>query len=136
MMWIRAGVGQGVIPCAGRRRDEEEGMIKRYAGAAVFSLVALALSAAYANGDHQGGPAYPHMWDYGWGMMIFGPLMMIAFVAAVVAIVVLLVRRLGPSAAPHGPAARTPLDILEERFARGEIDAEEFEARRRVLSSN
>ena len=108
-------------------------MIKRYAGAAVFSLVALALSAAYANGDHQG-VEHPHMWDYGWGMMIFGPLMMIAVIAAIVAVVVLLVRWLGPSAAPHGPAAKTPLDILEERFARGEIDAEEFEARRRVLS--
>ena len=51
-MWIKAGAGQGVIPCAGRQRDEEEGMIKGYAGAAVFSLVALALSVAYANGEH------------------------------------------------------------------------------------
>ena len=29
--------------------------------------------------------------------------------------------------------ARDPLDILKERFARGEIDKEEFEERRRVL---
>ncbi len=135
-MWIKAGIGHGMIRCAGRRSDEEDAMINRYGGAAVFSLVALALSAAYANGDHQGGLEHPHMWDYGWGMMIFGPLMIIAFVATVVVGVVLLVRRFGPSAAPHGPAARTSLDILEERFARGEIDAEEFEARRRVLSSN
>jgi putative membrane protein len=28
---------------------------------------------------------------------------------------------------------RTPLDILRERFARGEIDKDEFEERRRVL---
>ena len=29
--------------------------------------------------------------------------------------------------------ARTALDLLKERFARGEIDKEEFEERRRVL---
>lgn len=31
------------------------------------------------------------------------------------------------------PPERTPLDILRERFARGEIDKEEFDQRRRVL---
>src|SRR6267378_7506898 len=35
---------------------------------------------------------------------------------------------------PHqSPPTRTPLDILKERFARGEIDKAEFEDRRRVL---
>jgi putative membrane protein len=60
---------------------------------------------------------------------------MILFLAAVVALVVLLVRwlvgtRQGGSA---GQPAKTPLDILRERFARGEIDKEEFEERRRIL---
>ena len=31
--------------------------------------------------------------------------------------------------------AKTPMDILKERFARGEIDKEEFEERRRILES-
>jgi putative membrane protein len=42
----------------------------------------------------------------------------------------------GPWQAPgphQTPSARTPLDILKERFARGEIDKEEFEERRRVV---
>lgn len=71
-------------------------------------------------------------------MMVFGPLFMILVLAVVVAIAVLLVRWLGGPwhslQSPHQlPAGRTPLDILKERFARGEIDKEEFEERRRVL---
>jgi putative membrane protein len=77
------------------------------------------------------------MWGWGWSGMIFGPLFMILWVAVAIAIVVLLVRWLGgpwqQSAAPPVPPGRTPLDILKERFARGEIDKQEFEDRRRVL---
>ena len=70
--------------------------------------------------------------------MIFGPLFMILVLAVVIAAVVLMVRWLGgPShgSAPtyHAPASRTALDILKERFARGEIDKDEFEERRRLL---
>lgn len=81
----------------------------------------------------------PHMmsWGGGWYGMIFGPLFMILVLAVAIAVVVLLVRWLGgpwQGAAPHqAPVGRTPLDILKERFARGEIDKNEFEERRRVL---
>lgn len=84
------------------------------------------------------GPYYgqhPH-WGGGWFGMFLGPLMMILFIALAAVVVVLVVRWLGggghAGAAPP-PAGRTSLDILKERFARGEIDAEEFEARRRLL---
>jgi putative membrane protein len=75
----------------------------------------------------------PHMmWAWGWWGMIFGPLIMILVLAVAIAAVVLLVRGLG--GAWHGPMPpKTPLDILKERFARGEIDKAEFEERRRVL---
>lgn len=71
-------------------------------------------------------------------MMIFGPLFMILVLAVVIAVAVLLVRWLGGpwhSVQPpyHMPPGRTPLDILKERYARGEIDKEEFEERRRIL---
>lgn len=77
------------------------------------------------------------MWHGGWYGWFMGPLMMIVFLAVAVAVVVLLIRWLGGPV--HGnaspvPPRKTALDILEERFARGEIDKEEFEERRRLLS--
>jgi putative membrane protein len=67
--------------------------------------------------------------------MFLGPLTMILFIAAIVALVVLLVRWLGGSGdrGVGSGSANRPLEILQERFARGEIDKEEFEKRRRVL---
>ncbi len=77
----------------------------------------------------------PHMWGGGWWMFL-GPLMMILFIAAIVVVVVLAVRWLGgPSQRGplYPPPGKTPLDILKERFARGEIDKDEFEERRHAL---
>jgi putative membrane protein len=101
---------------------------------------AAALAPTWAWAQVPSGPegyAYgPHMMWWGYGMML-GPLFMILVLAVVIAAVVLLVRWLagpGHGAAPRqAPPGRTPLGILEERFARGEIDKEEFEERRRVL---
>jgi putative membrane protein len=80
----------------------------------------------------------PHMmWAGGWYGMILGPLFMILMLAVVIAVIVLLVRWLGgpwQGLPPHyPPPGRTPIEILKERFARGEIDKTEFEERRRVL---
>jgi putative membrane protein len=85
----------------------------------------------------------PHMWgDWGAGWWMFiGPIWSILFLAAVVAVVVLIVRWISGASAGGGSrvggdgtaASSKPLDILRERFARGEIDKEEFEERKRVL---
>jgi putative membrane protein len=102
--------------------------------ATATAVMIAALGPAVAQG--QTGPdrwGYgPHMWGAGYGM-IFGPLFMILTLAAVIAVAVLLVRWLGamPTAAPS--AEKSPIDILRERFARGEIDQKELEARRKVL---
>jgi putative membrane protein len=111
------------------------------AGAAAAAL-AFAPSAVWAQGpsdaDRYGWGPGMMWWGGGWQSMIFGPLFMIFVLAVVVAVVVLVVRWLGSSGQaavpPHQSLpGRGPLDILRERFARGEIDKDEFEERRRVL---
>jgi putative membrane protein len=110
-----------------------------------FWLGVVSVSAALPAAAQDAAPGWRHgsygmMGDGGWAwMMIFGPLMMIPFVAAVVVLVAFALRWLtghGPHGTGHAPAAppaRTPLDILKERFARGEIDKAEYEERRRIL---
>jgi putative membrane protein len=76
-------------------------------------------------------------WGGGWYGMVLGPLFMVLILAAIIALAVLLVRWIGGSSQVAGPnqvqQERAPLDILKERFARGEIGKEEFEERRQVL---
>lgn len=88
----------------------------------------------YAYGPHM-------MWGWGWYGMMFGPLFMILLLVAVIVVAVLAVRWLGgpwQAAAPpsHPLPSRTALDILNERFARGEIDQVEYEAKRRLISQS
>ena len=91
-----------------------------------------AVSQAWAGGDHGRMMDHPHMWGGGGGFgMFFGLIVMILVIAAIVGLIVLVVRWLAP--AKRSGAANTALDILKERFARGEIDAQEFADRRRVL---
>jgi putative membrane protein len=69
-----------------------------------------------------------------WYGMIFGPIMMLAFIVLTVVVVAWVLRAsgLGWHAAADG---KTPLDILKQRFARGEIDRAEYEERKKLLSS-
>ena len=101
------------------------------------TLVPVRAWAATPVGPYGYGP--PMMWGWGWYGMIFGPLFMIIVLAAVIVVAVLAVRWLGgpwsaAGAPPHPPASRPALDILNERFARGEIDQAEYEAKRRLIS--
>lgn len=66
----------------------------------------------------------------GWG---WGLIMMLVWVGLILAIVLLVVRSSSPGG---GRDRRDADDILAERFARGEIDAEEYERRRDVLRRN
>ncbi len=66
----------------------------------------------------------------GWGMMGIGWLFMLSFWALIIVGIVALVRWLGGSA---GGSTRRALDILNERYARGEITKEQFEQMRRDI---
>ena len=102
-------------------------------GIATTAGLAAMASAAWAQ---QNAPIYGgHMWgDGGHGGWFLGPIMMIVFVALLVVAVVFIVRWLGGSdLARRGPSGDAALDILKQRFARGEIDRDEFEDRRQVL---
>lgn len=109
--------------------------MKELIGSAIPFLASTAQALA-AQG--QSYPDHPHHWEWGWGHMIFGPFMMIVLVIVIVLVAVLALRWLGghgpgQAAASQMPPSKTPLDILKERFARGEIDREDYEERKRVL---
>jgi len=79
------------------------------------------------------------MWGYdgfgfGWGGMGIG---MLLFWVLIVAAIVVMVRGLGggPGGTEPSGRARTALEILGERYARGEIGKAEFDEMRRDLSA-
>ncbi|GIU92526.1 MAG: hypothetical protein KatS3mg011_1432 [Acidimicrobiia bacterium] len=64
-----------------------------------------------------------------WGIGIWAFLWMLVFWGALIALGVWVVRNL----LDGSRSSREAITILEERFARGEIDLEEFEKRRAAL---
>lgn len=59
----------------------------------------------------------------------------VLFLAVLVGGVVFVVRALSDRGTGSAKSASSALQILEERFARGEIDRDEFEERKRALES-
>ncbi|MGE0563607.1 MAG: SHOCT domain-containing protein [Pseudolabrys sp.] len=83
------------------------------------------------------------MWGYGpqYGMMMggygYGIMHMVFWVIVLVAVIVgivWLVRSMGGSSASTGITRRSPgLDVLEERYARGDINRDEYLQKKRDL---
>lgn len=79
--------------------------------------------------------------DFGWGWMMFGGLMMFAFWGGLIVLVLFAVKAIFGSGAsrPSGgydsapPSHNRALDILQERYARGEISKAEYEEIREDL---
>ena len=77
--------------------------------------------------------------DWGWGGWLVMVLMMLAFWGLIAAVAIALIRgglwRQPPPAPPSAESGDTAARILDERFARGDIDADEYRTRREVLQS-
>lgn len=73
---------------------------------------------------------------FGWGAG-FGWIFMILFWLLIIAGLIAIVKWLigGPESNVRMPPAKTARQILEERYARGEIDREEFEQKKRDIES-
>jgi putative membrane protein len=71
-----------------------------------------------------------------WYGMIFGPFMMVLWLVVLVVVVAAVLRWLhGGAASPLSFTGnrKRALEVLEERFARGEIDKDEFQEKKRLL---
>ena len=103
-----------------------------------FAILTMATPSAVA--QQTGSPGYGHgHWDGPWHGWMFAPFGMLLMVALVVVAVVLVVRLASqPRGNDEGHTRHSsqpmPLNILKERFARGEIDQAEFEEKRRILN--
>ena len=78
------------------------------------------------------------MWDgfgyggMGWGAGIFMFLFWALIIGLIIWAVVTMTRHNG--GVPHDSRSGSAIEILKERYARGEINREEFEEKKRVLS--
>lgn len=80
-------------------------------------------------------PGWDYHWDGGWGYGWVGALLMIitmlVFWGGLITVIVLLIRRFGHQGHTQNGAQR----ILDERFARGEIDKDEYDQRSQALGA-
>ena len=92
------------------------------------------------------GPGHMHMWGGGWGFWWMMPLMMLFFFLVGMAVLWAIFRR---RSGPHGwgppwhnmdrwqygpgDPTRSALQILNERYARGEIQKPEYEERKATI---
>ena len=99
-------------------------------GAGIAALASSVAAVAQPYGPGQTGEGYRHgfgMMGYGFGP---GPIGMIFWAVILIAIIVGVVWLVRSLAAPHAhhlaPKRSAGLDVLEERYARGEIKREEY----------
>lgn len=70
---------------------------------------------------------------FGWGLG--GGLMMILFWAALIFVIVWIVKETKGGNSSDSPRFKSALDILKNRYAKGEIDKKEFEEKKKDLNN-
>ena len=100
-----------------------------------FLIAAFSFSMTTSSDAHEGGMMGPGMMGWGYGMGWPWFILMFVFWIAVFAAVVLLIRwlLLSTRTGPDRYREESALDILRKRYARGEINREEYEERKRDL---
>lgn len=98
-----------------------------------FMFLAVFIDGSFAGSGHYNG------WYTGYHMMSWPGMgwMMIFFWVLVLMVLVFLIKwmmSITRNESPDSNGANTALNILKERYARGEIDKQEFESMRRTLS--
>lgn len=75
------------------------------------------------------------MMGFGWGMGATGWIVMVAFWLGIITLIVWVVARLLPTdrARDRDRELESPEEILDRRFAAGELDAEQYEQARAKL---
>ncbi len=90
----------------------------------------------FAQGPAQGYGMGPGMMGWGWGMGWPGAVLMVIFWIAVIVVVIFFVRWLALSTnrGRRDASEESALDILKKRYARGEINKDEYEKIKKDIS--
>ena len=105
-------------------------MKRMLAASLILSALFQPLAALAQQAPQEYWPGPWHMWGGGWGFWWMFPVMMLFFVAACFAIFAF-----GHRFGGGGSHRSSALQILDERFARGEIQKAEYEEKKTTLLS-
>jgi len=97
----------------------------------ILTILSLLTFFACSQGSYRGPMGnWGHMMTYGYG----GGFMWL-IVLVLVGIVIYFLFQISKSKGSDGSIIETPLDILKKRYAKGEIDKEEFDRKKKDLES-
>jgi putative membrane protein len=110
--------------------------ILQWIGGGTFAVLVPLAGNALAQWRGYGWEHGPGMMGGGYGGSWLGGILMVIFWIAVIIGIIFLIRWLVQSTGSGGHGARSEesaVDILKKRYARGEIDKKEFDARKKDL---